>query len=83
MKSAGPEMTTTFHVRVYSRFNKIMRSFRRRKSRGTNQGSKLCRWIFGNRENVRTLMEFRTKRQFDLSLRIDPSIFTSTTLELL
>ena len=83
MKSAGPEMTTKFHVKVYSRFNKIMRSFRRRKSRGANQVFKLCRWIFGNRENVRTLMEFRIKRQFDLSLRIDPSIFTSTTLELL
>ena len=80
--STSTDMTTVFYAWPYGRFIKIQSNLRRKKLHRTNQSSNFLGDTFGNRDNVRAPLQFRTEvnpsiLKDDFSSKTDPSIFTS------
>ena len=57
-------MTTVFHARPYSRFIELQSNLKRKKFHKKNQGTNFLGGSFGNRDNVKTSIQFRRERQF-------------------
>ena len=55
-------MTTVFHARPYGRFIEIKGDLKRKKRYRAYQGPNFLRGSFSNRNNVRTLIQFRGER---------------------
>ena len=84
----NPDLTTVFYACPYDRFIEIQSNLRRKKLQRMNQGSSFLVGSFSNKDNARTIIQFRRKinpsiLKDDFSSRTDPSIITSIALVLL
>ena len=61
--STSPNIAAVFHARLHDRFVGIKSNIREKKPHRTNQGSNFLGGSFSYRDNTKTSIQFRRKRQ--------------------